>query len=124
MPNWKNPDDYPGDDASRDVMKWEFLRRNPEFKKDFEENMPQEEMCCKWGMVYLCHPDKNYTEIAGTAVKPSQTTKYEFFISPHSPPMNVITPPLHTRIRNWLQNWMPNLSANLAHPMVSLMKIR
>ena len=37
LPDWTNPDDYAFlDNATPEVWAWEFLRRNPEYKKDWE----------------------------------------------------------------------------------------
>lgn len=60
MPDWKNPLDYPNESAPLDVWRWEFLRRNTEYRKDFHA-LSQDELQQKWGLSWLCGPDDDGT---------------------------------------------------------------
>lgn len=62
MRNWKNPSEYPDAETPLDAWRWEFLRRNIDFRNDYE-TLSQEELYKvldeKWGMLCVCHPDED-----------------------------------------------------------------
>lgn len=57
MLDWKKPSDYPNEQDSYVNWKWEFVRRNPEYKVDFKI-MSGIDLQSKWGLTWLCDPDE------------------------------------------------------------------
>ncbi|CCK80033.1 DUF2285 domain-containing protein [Desulfobacula toluolica] len=87
-PDWRNPDDYafkPGFWTEKQFYAWQFIRRNAEYRKDWERELqhylekkelegfedldindpwffiaPQKKSTVsKWGLCWLCNPDVN-----------------------------------------------------------------
>ena len=72
MPDWRKPDNYPSpDDLNNEEWAWEFLRRNPTYRKEWENlrRAPPPEKdkgggyarafnkFTAWGLMMPCNPD-------------------------------------------------------------------
>ncbi|MEJ2345531.1 MAG: DUF2285 domain-containing protein [Gammaproteobacteria bacterium] len=68
MPDWRDPDDYPRpDDLDDPGWRWEFLRRTPEYRQDWEAN---------WPATFEAKPDIPPDHIRFRAKMPGAVAKY------------------------------------------------